>query len=178
MSPHEASADIENPSPAQAAAISPLPHDQQRVLDVLFGAKKPIHIDTLSAMTGLSVSDLHLPLTYLEFDNLIKSEGTRYAANQSQIAYLRAQSRAQEPTALQAIEKGVAEFIEFCERHFHGTSRKYLQLYLAHFARVETTAESSFDSMMRSLAKHGPVTGGEIMNYVSPQSVLLLLQAA
>ena len=156
-----------------------LPGQQKRILDVLVDAGTSINIDGLMDLTGFPLSELLLHLTYLEFEKLVQAEpGSRYRVNQTQMALLNVHASDDESVSTASIQESVASFIEFCQKTFHGTSRKYLQLYLSHFGRAASGAGNSMDALVTALTKCGPIDYRAILNYISPKAVSLWVQPA
>jgi hypothetical protein len=123
------------------------------------------------------MSELLLHLTYLELDGLIVTQvAGKYSLNRSQVAYLKARNESRTTVPIEDIREGVARFTAFCREHFHGTSRKYLQLYLFRFRQVIHKARRSWTEAVATVLQHEPIPANVITHYVSPQSVQLLVK--
>jgi hypothetical protein len=159
------------------SAAAKLPMEQQQILEILVQESQPVHVDKLGVLTGLPLDTVLLQLTYLQLENLVKlaSMGT-YSVDHTNFAYLRARTASQESDWLESIEDAVAGFIEFCHLTFHGSSRKYLQLYLSYFAWAQRNSQSRWDDLMTLLIKHPPIGHSTVLTYISPPAVLIALQ--
>ncbi|MDP3511064.1 MAG: hypothetical protein Q8T09_24070 [Candidatus Melainabacteria bacterium] len=63
--------------------------------------------------------------------------------------------------------KLVGTAIAFFKRHFHGISRKYLQLYLAGFCFQFESGERVPDSLLTACLRHPPVSYDNLLDYVT-----------
>lgn len=149
---------------------------QWRILDIILKHKSPVHIDVLMESTGIPVNDLILQLTYLELESLIKAESSgRYSVNHARVACADGAAKATEPISAQTIQEQIARFLEFCYDKFHGTSRKYLQLYLFRFAQATSKVQTDWDSFMAKMVNRSPVSLADVLSYVSPSRVSLMV---
>jgi hypothetical protein len=164
---------------AQGLSSKPLQPSstQERVIQILMQEDSSLHIDRISELTAIPMSELLLHLTYLELDGLIVTQvAGKYSLNRSQVAYLKARNESRTTVPIEDIREGVARFTAFCREHFHGTSRKYLQLYLFRFRQVIHKARRSWTEAVATVLQHEPIPANVITHYVSPQSVQLLVK--
>lgn len=63
--------------------------------------------------------------------------------------------------------KLVGSAIAFFKRHFHGVSRKYLQLYLAGFCFQFEHRERLPDSLLTACLRHPPISYDDLLDYVT-----------
>jgi hypothetical protein len=67
--------------------------------------------------------------------------------------------------------KLVGAAIAFFKRHFHGVSRKYLQLYLAGFCFQFESRERLPDSLLAACLRHPPISYDDLLDYVTSPMV-------
>lgn len=65
----------------------------------------------------------------------------------------------------------VGAAIAFFKRHFHGVSRKYLQLYLAGFCFQFESRERLPDSLLAACLRHPPISYDDLLDYVTSPMV-------
>ena len=169
----------ENSTPFAGTLAADLPIEQQRILHVLLETAGAVHIDKLSELLVVPSNELLVQMTLLELDKLIECRSMgKYTVDQTRFGYLRTPSDAQNSASVEVIEHTVAAFTAFCQEHFHGTSRKYLQLYVAQFAHATSEDRPTWDALLRDLVDRAPIHHSEIVSYVSPHEVQMVLQAA
>ena len=169
----------ENSTPFAGTLAANLPIEQQRILHALLETGRAVHIDTLSELLGVPINELLVQLTLLEFDKLIESRSMAwFTVDQTRFGYLRRPTNTQNSASVELVENSVTAFVAFCHEHFHGTSRKYLQLYVAQFARATTVDRPTWNTLLTDLVDRAPIPHSEIVSYVSPQEIQMVLQAA
>lgn len=67
--------------------------------------------------------------------------------------------------------KLVGAAIAFFKRHFHGVSRKYLQLYLAGFCFQFESRERLPDSLLAACLRHRPISYDDLLDFVTSPMV-------
>lgn len=63
--------------------------------------------------------------------------------------------------------KLIGAAVVFIKRHFHGVSRKYLQLYLAGFCFQFESRERLPDSLLTACLRHPPISYDDLLDYVT-----------
>lgn len=166
-------------APFAGTLAADLPIEQQRILHALFEAEGALRIESLTELLGIPPGDLLVQITLLELDRLIESRSMgNYTLDRTRFGYLRTPSGAQNPGSAESVQNSVAAFVAFCEQYFHGTSRKYLQLYIAQFARATNQDRTGWDALLRDLIDRPAIHHSEIVSYVSPAELQMALEAA
>jgi len=147
-----------------ASAVSTLSKIEQEVFETL--TDEPCHSDILCDKTGIPISGISSILTILELTYLVeRTPGglfKRSVANSGRLVNLE--------NALEAA--AVKAFLQFVQDHFHGISRKYLQIYLALFWCNAQRQRWSPGLLLRECIRFRAVSYKEILGYVSPHMVV------
>ncbi|CAN5526925.1 hypothetical protein BH11CYA1_BH11CYA1_05680 [soil metagenome] len=73
------------------------------------------------------------------------------------------------------VKLAVSQFIGLIGYEFHGISKKCLQLYLASFWCTFDRGYWTPGSLLSSCLRHGPISYEQILNFVTPARVLIML---
>ena len=140
----------------------------------------PIHFDVLHERTSLASGALSAALTMLEIYGLASStDGNCYVRAGPHPGQA---SGHQFPTPL-SHTVSASQSSRFCGpiqsilRFFHGTSRKYVQPYLARCWCQADRARWGLGAAMQACFRFGPLTYAQILNYVSPPMVKVFVRA-
>lgn len=137
---------------------------EQDVLNLL--SQNPIGIDSLCELVVAPLGEIFSALTMLEIDGLIQRRPfDRYVLTRP----ARSSVSALNETTMNLVKST----IEFVQRHFHGVSRKCLQLYAVAFWCVSDRARWKHGALLEACLASAPERRS-IPEYVSPRLVRLL----
>jgi transposase-like protein len=123
---------------------------------------QPVSVDQLIAKSGLKIQNVLAAVTMLGVVDLIKSlPGDRYVHSTATNGVFPSPS---DPQLSDAVDRAVI----FVRRHFHGVSRKYIQIYLAAYWCFFDRARWSNDAWFKQCRLFRQVGRISIDSYVSP----------
>lgn len=154
-------------SSSDSARIDALDESQRRVLSLI--SSSPISFDRLTEESGLEFGTFNLALLSLEFDGLVIVNGAAVVRS----ARRAGNNDSKAPPLSPALKKTIEEFIDFATIHWHGVSRKYVQLYLTLFAYINERETMHHNLLADACASYRRVGPNPVAIYVSPLTLYL-----
>jgi len=149
---------------------------EKQVYDLL--SAEPAHFDILCKRSGMQASGMSSTLTMLELAGaVLRLAGDQYIHSTPTTAGLHTvieSSRGKDSTT--ETTSTVAAVIDFVGLNFQGISRKYLQNYLAWYWCHTDRTRWSLGSLLKACLRFRPVCYAEILEYVSPPFVTIVLR--
>lgn len=147
---------------------------QRRLLQILVEENTSLHVEKLSALTGIPLSEIHLHLLNLTFEKLIIPESAGgYSANRRHLAHLSVHFSSEGLVDPSTVKTYITQFVTYCHTFFHGISRKYVQLYSCQFARLTCALPPNMGNVVKSILLLPRVIHRDIQNYSSPALIKL-----
>jgi transposase-like protein len=148
---------------AQNEGISPqedLCRDEKLIYGLM--SDQPVSVDQLIAKSGLKIQNALAAVSMLGVVDLVRSlPGDRYVLS---TATNGVSSSPSDPQISDAVDRAV----NFVRRHFHGVSRKYIQIYLAAYWCFIDRARWSNDAWFKQCRLFRQTGRISIDSYVSP----------
>ena len=148
---------------------------EKEIFEIL--STEPLHFNDLCKQTKIPVGMVSSILTMLELDGLAESKpGDRFvrAMPKPNFGLHNQSSDSEDIKTGSALAITIAANIDFVRATFHGTSRKYLQFYLAaHWCHVDRVRWPQ-NSLLKACRCFRRIKSEEILAYVSPPFVKIM----
>jgi|GEM_PF-1394568 len=151
--------------PTAKQAVANLDSIQQKIYDHL--SDEPISFDDLLELTNADVGPLSANLTFMSIDGLV----TELSGN----TFIRTKIVPSMPPQSPQIRDHIEAMIKTTKTIFGGFSRKYLQLYTAYDWCCLDRVRWSLDELMKSCCKFGYVRPKDIMDFISPLEIKVIV---